>query len=59
VAVGLLIGIVDGNPLGYLGAVFFGACIIFPAIRLLYPREMLLDLLNTEGPEQAQRFSAP
>jgi hypothetical protein len=34
----------DGDPLGFVVAVLFGACTIFSAGRLLISREKLIDL---------------
>jgi len=40
----LLICVFDGDPLGFVVAVMFGACAIFSAGRLLILREKLIDL---------------
>ena len=40
---GMLIGVFDGDPLGYLVGASFGACAVFWASHLLIPPELLLD----------------
>ena len=40
---GMLIGVFDGDPLGYLVGASFGACAVFWASHLLIPPELLLN----------------
>ena len=40
----MLICVFDGDPVGFVVAVLFGAYAIFSAGRLLVPREKLIDL---------------